>query len=213
MKEWQPESGSPQGGVISPLISNIYLDRLDHDMVAAGFEMVRYADDLVLLCRSETEAKEALNRLREWVLQAGLTLHPTKTCIVDVTKKGFDFLGYHFYKSTRFVRKKSIKKLKDTIRAKTKRTRGDSLSVIVEDVNMTLKGWFEYFKHSHPYSFRPLDGWIRMRLRCILCKHNKKSHGAWGGYSNIRWPNKFFVNHGLFNLMAAREVASQSACR
>lgn len=213
MNEWQPESGSPQGGVISPLLSNIYLDPLDHQMARDGYEMVRYADDLVILCRNANEAQQALNQLKKWVSEAGLTLHPTKTCIVDVMNKGFDFLGYHFIKRGRFVRHKSIKKLKDTIRAKTKRCRGESLEVIITDINETLIGWFEYFKHSHPYSFRPLDGWIRMRLRSILRKHNKKKHGAWCGYDNIRWPNKFFVNHGLFSLITAREVASQSVCR
>src|ERR1700682_5118073 len=104
-----------------------------------------------------------------WTAQAGLRLHPTKTRIVDATQPGgFDFLGYHFEQGNKRPRQKSLGKLKDAIRAKTPRTNGSSLRVIIADVNRTLRGWFEYFKHSHPYTFTTLDGWTRMRLRSIL---------------------------------------------
>jgi len=94
---WTPEQGSPQGAVLSPLLSNIYLDVLDHRMAQGGQEMIRYADDFVVLCRSEAEAREALEWVRRWTEQAGLTLHPDKTKIVDASQRGgFDFLGYHF---------------------------------------------------------------------------------------------------------------------
>jgi hypothetical protein len=95
-QEWVPEQGTPQGAVISPLLSNIYLDPLDHLMAGQGFEMVRYADDFVVLCRSPQDAAAALAVVQEWTAAAGLTLHPVKTRLVDARTDGFDFLGYHF---------------------------------------------------------------------------------------------------------------------
>jgi RNA-directed DNA polymerase len=97
-KGWSPtENGTPQGAVISPLLANIYLNPLDHMMAGQGAEMVRYADDFVILCASREEAQAALEAVRRWMEAAGLTLHPTKTRIVDASQPGgFDFLGYHF---------------------------------------------------------------------------------------------------------------------
>ncbi len=119
-------------------------------MAQQGIEMVRYADDFVILCRSQAEAAAALEQVQQWAEQAGLALHPVKTRIVDATEKGgFDFLGYHFERGMKWPREKSLRKFKDTIRAKTRRTHGHSLKAIVKDVNRTLRGWFEYFKHSH----------------------------------------------------------------
>jgi RNA-directed DNA polymerase len=129
--------------VISPLLSNIYRDPLDQLMVQEGFEMVRYADDFVILCRSPEEAARALEKVQSWTAAAGLTLHPTKTRIVPAREDGFDFLGYRFEGDTRRPRDKSLEKFKDTIRAKTKRTSGASLNQIIADVNRTLRGWFE----------------------------------------------------------------------
>src|SRR5882724_703546 len=123
MKLWQPEAGTPQGAVISPLLSNIYLNPMDHLMAAKGFEMVRYADDFVIMCRSEAEAQQALALVQQWTVGAGLTLHPEKTRIVDATQPGgFDFLGYHFERGYRWPRTKSRQKLKDKIRELTPRT-------------------------------------------------------------------------------------------
>ncbi len=105
MKEWTPEEGSPQGALISPLLSNIYLDPLDHAMAQAGYERVRYADDFVILCRSQAEAERVLEEVRIWTAQAGLTLHPVKTRIVDASQPGgFDFLGDHFERGMRWPR-------------------------------------------------------------------------------------------------------------
>ena len=103
-KDWQPtERGTPQGAVISPLLANLYLNRLDHRMAQQGREMVRYADDFVILCESQAQAQEVLEQLRQWTAAAGLTLHPTKTRIVDASQKGgFDFLGYHFERGHRW---------------------------------------------------------------------------------------------------------------
>ena len=139
---WTPEQGTPQGAVISPLLSNIYLDPLDHLMARSGFEMVRYADDFVVLCRTPEEAAEALAAVRDWTAQAGLTLHPIKTRLVDARTDGFEFLGYRFEAGQRWPRAKSLTRFKDTIRAKTKRTTGRSLARVIDDLNPTLRGWF-----------------------------------------------------------------------
>jgi RNA-directed DNA polymerase len=212
LREWTPEEGSPQGGCISPLLSNIYLDPLDHLMAQQGFEMVRYADDFVILCRSPEDAARALALVQEWTAKAVLTLHPEKTKIVDATKEAFDFLGYRFQRGHRFPRPKSMQKLKDAIRAKTKRTSGESLTKIINDLTPRLRGWFEYFKHSHRYTFSALDGWIRMRLRSILRKRlGKKGRGR--GSDHQRWPNKFFAERGLYSLQTAHGLACQSSLR
>jgi RNA-directed DNA polymerase len=209
---WTPEQGTPQGAVISPLLANLYLHPVDVAMAAAGFRMVRYADDFVLLCRSEEEAQAALAQVRQLTAERGLTLHPEKTRLVDaqVPGLGFDFLGYHFERGTRWPRKKSLRKFKDTILRKTGRSRGCSMSAMVVDVNRTCRGWFEYFKHSHRWTFRPLDGWIRRRLRSILRRQHKLK-GISGGYDNIRWPNQFFRDLGLFSLEAAHRALLQSS--
>jgi RNA-directed DNA polymerase len=207
-----PETGSPQGSVISPLLSNIYLNPLDHLLAEHGFAMVRYADDFVVLCRSSVEADAALELIRSWVEAAQLTLHPTKTRTVDAASEGFDFLGYHFERGYRWPRKKSLQKLKDTVRAKTKRTGGVSLRTIVTELNRTLPGWFGYFQYSHWTTFRDLDAWIRMRLRSVLRKHQKK-RGRGRGSDHQRWPNAYFAELGLFSLERAHVSVSQSAQR
>ena len=214
LEEWEPEAGAPQGAVLSPLLSNIYLNPLDHQMAAKGFEMVRYADDFVIVCRSQSEAEQALAFVRQWCEAEGLLLHPTKTKIVDVRSEGFDFLGYRFQttrrgKLTRWPRKKSLDKLKDSVRAKTHRANGNSLKVIIEGINQTLRGWFGYFKHSHYTTFTAVDGWIRGRLRGILRKRTGR-RGRGRGRDHQRWPNSFFVKNGLWNLVEAHRLACQS---
>ena len=105
---------------------------------------------LVVLCRSHAEAQTALETVRGWVEANGLSLHPTKTRLVDASQLGgFDFLGYHFEWGMKWPRAKSLKQLKDTIRQKTRRSQGRSLKAICADLNGTLRGWFGYFKHSH----------------------------------------------------------------
>jgi RNA-directed DNA polymerase len=212
LREWTPEMGSPQGAVISPLLSNIYLNPLDQVMAREGFEMVRYADDFVILCRSPEDAARALARVQGWVAAAGLSLHPTKTRIVHATEDGFDFLGYRFERGKRYPRAKSLKKFKETIRAETKRNNGRCLRAIIAALNPKLRGWFEYFKHSYKTTFPYLDGWIRMRLRSILRKRQKK-RGRGRGSDHQRWPNAFFAAQGLYSLKAAHEAACQSSTR
>jgi RNA-directed DNA polymerase len=212
LEEWTPATGAPQGAVLSPLLSNIYLDPLDHLMARSGYEMVRYADDFVILCRTPEEASRALELVQSWVSDNGLTLHPTKTKVIDARVVGFDFLGYHFEAGQRRPREKSLAKLKATIRAQTRRTNGDSLAQVIGSLNRMLGGWLEYFKHSQPWIFPRLDGLIRRRLRSLLSqREHRRSWG--GGYDNLRWPNAFFAEQGLFSLESAHALARQSSLR
>jgi RNA-directed DNA polymerase len=206
LEEWTPEEGTPQGAVISPLLANVFLHPVDIAMAAAGYEMVRYADDFVIMCRNQAEAEVALQMVRELIEERGLTLHPEKTRIVDATQRGgFDFLGYHFERGYRWPRMKSMKKLRDAIRAKTKRTNGNSLGTIIENINPTLRGWFGYFKHSHRTTFPRIDQWVRMRLRSILRKR-RGGRGKGRGYDHLRWPNSFFREAGLYSMHEARTL-------
>jgi RNA-directed DNA polymerase len=212
MKRWTPTGGTPQGAVISPLLANIYLHPLDELMAARGYRMVRYADDFVVLCKSRGEADAALAIIRAWVAENGLHLHPNKTHVGDclVKGQGFEFLGYRFEAGQRFVRKKSLNRCKDTIRAKTRRTRGDSLERIVADLNRTLRGWFNYFKHAHPRTFVVLDKFIRRRLRAVLRKQDKRPGFGATRDDHQQWPNEFFANAGLLALHTAWQTARYS---
>lgn len=209
MESWEPTRGAPQGAVLSPLLSNLYLNDLDHLMASRGYEMTRYADDLVIQCRTREEAETALGLVRDWVGPRGLTLHPTKTKVVDVETEGFDFLGYHFVKHHRWPRKKSLERFRETIRGKTGRNDGKSLEAIIADVGKTSRGWFEYFKHSRQWVFRALDAWTRMRLRSILRRRlGKKGRGKGGDHQH--WPNDFFTARGFFSMKDARAALCQS---
>lgn len=210
---WSSEEGTPQGAVISPLLSNIYLDPLDHEMADDGYQMVRYADDFVVLCRSREEAEEALEKIRRWMGSAGLRLHTEKTRLIDAREPGgFDFLGYHFERGKKWPRKKSLVKLKEAVRAQTKRTNGQSLEATLHRLNRTLVGWYEYFQASNRQTFERLDKWIRMRLRSILRKRARR-RGRGRGRDHQRWPNAFFAAHGLFSLLAAHEANGQPSWR
>ena len=212
LEHWTPTAGAPQGAIISPLLSNLYLNELDHLLASSGYEMTRYADDFVIQCRTREEAETALALVAEWTTSRGLTMHPTKTKIVHVDVDGFEFLGYRFIKHRRFPRQKSRMKFKDTIRGKTKRTSGRSLQATIADVNRTLRGWYEYFKHSGPTAFPSLDAWIRMRLRSILRKRAGRQ-GRGRGIDHHRYPNAFFAEQGLFCLTTAHARERQSSRR
>lgn len=211
MKGWEPtEQGTPQGAVISPALANLYLNPLDHLMEAAGYAMTRYADDLVVQCQSQAQAKAALENIRQWAQDNGLTVHPEKTRIVDATQKGgFDFLGYHFERGMKWPRKKSMDKFKQAIRHKTCRTQGQSIQQVIAKLNPTLRGWFEYFKHSHATAFDEVDSWVRGRLRSILRKHQGKK-GRGRGSDHQRWPNAYFDEFGYYSLAKARRLILQS---
>lgn len=211
--EWTPTQGAPQGAVLSPLLSNIYLDPLDHLMAGRGFEMVRYADDFVILCRTPEAAAEALQTVQDWVTVAGLTLHPTKTRIVDSRSESFAFLGYEFLGIKRFPRQKSTQRLREAIRQKTRRDNGRSLQCIIADCNRTLRGWYGYFKENQrPSIFKGLDGWIRRRLRTILRRRSGR-RGLSKGRDHQLWPNAFFAAQGLFFLLPPRVSVAQSSRR
>lgn len=212
LETWTPEQGSPQGAVISPLLANIYLNPLDHLLAGAGYQMVRYADDFVILCGTREDAERALETVRQWVEENDLTLHPAKTRIVDARTEPFDFLGYRFKGAVRLPRPKSSDKLKDTIRAKTKRTNGHGLPFIIKQVNQTLDGWFIYFRHCNQAVFQDLDHWVRGRLRSILRKRSGR-RGRGRGKDHQRWKNNFFEKQRLSNLKAAHVNFSQSCFR
>jgi RNA-directed DNA polymerase len=207
LREWEPtERGTPQGAVISPLLANLYLHPLDLLMQQSGCEMVRYADDFIVLCRSRIEAEEALRTIQQWIEAAGLRLHPEKTRLVDLNeaKAGFDFLGYHFRRGgKRWSRKKSVQKLKELLRAKTRRANGESLQSIIAKVNLTLRGWYGYFRHSIVAGLKAIDQWLRRRLRSILRKR-QGLRGNGRGSDHHRWSNAYFASHGLFSLHDAR---------
>jgi len=209
---WTPTGGTPQGAVISPLLANIYLHPLDRQMRERGFRMVRYADDFVVLCRTAGQAQAALNEVRAWVEQNGLRLNEDKTHVGNCLQagQGFEFLGYRFEAGRRWVRNNSLKALHERIRGKTQRTRGDSVASIIADLNPTLRGWFNYFKHAHPMAFRWTDGFVRRRLRAILRKQEKRPGMGLCRGDHQRWPNTFFAAQGLFTLQAAWRLASQS---
>lgn len=212
--DWEPsEEGTPQGGVISPLLSNLYLDGLDHLMESEGYAMTRYADDMVILCKSAEEAERALSRVREWMGQANLRLHPEKTHTVDMreAEASFDFLGYRFKRTrrgrlVRLVRPKSEQKLRESIRRYTRRCNQYSMEKIIERINPILRGWFGYYKHAYKGQHQQYDQWIRMRLRSIYRKRQRR-RGRGRNYDHVLWPNRHFAELGLFSLEAAQREA------
>jgi RNA-directed DNA polymerase len=208
LHEWIPVTGVPQGAVLSPVLANLYLNPFDHHMSRQGYEMVRYADDFVVLCRTREEAEAALREIKQWVEDAGLTLHPTKTRIVDSRVESFAFLGYSFRDRFRFPREKSHVKLMDRIRELTPRTSGNSMEAVCERLSRMLRGWFRYFRHCHWRTFRDYDRYIRTRLRHILLKRNRRNPERLP--ATQRWPNRFFETVGLYSLHEAHRYFVQS---
>ena len=215
-RRWTPENGTPQGAVISPLLANIFLNPLDHHMAANGHKMVRYADDSVILCQSKAEADKALALMEAWCEAHGLRLHSEKTCIADLSQpgEGFDFLGYRFQRTRkngirRWACDKACKKLRTRIRPIVRRTNGHSMGALIARLNLILRGWFEYFKHSIRNVMRAMDGWIRMRLRSIKRQRRKKK-GRGQGRDHFRWPNQYFAELRLYSLEQAWVDARQS---
>lgn len=208
LRTWTPESGVPQGAVLSPVLANLYLNPLDHKMSEAGFEMVRYADDFVILCRTLEEAEAALTMVRTWIEGAGLILHPEKTHIVDSREKSFSFLGYSFRSKYIFPRKKSHEKFVARIRELTPRKSGQSLAVTIQKINQVTRGWFGYFRHCHWQVYKNYDGMIRRRLRRQLLKRNRRNPTR--QTRNERWPNAFFTERDLWSLREAHFRFAQS---
>jgi RNA-directed DNA polymerase len=214
MRLWVPETGTPQGAVISPLLANVYLHPVDVAMEQAGYRLVRYADDMVVLCRTKQEAEAALAKLAELIEARGLQLHPDKTRIAHLMERpGFQFLGYVFYDKYRDPRPSSEDKLRSTLRRKTKRTNGYSFKDIIMSLNATLRGWYNYFKFcsANSWVWERIDRWLRYRLRAILDKRRRggRSRRRGRGHAHYRWPNAYFAEHGLFSLVSAVKLVRQ----
>jgi RNA-directed DNA polymerase len=211
-RRWTPTDGTPQGAVISPLLANLYLHPLDSHLMARGYRSVRYADDFVILCRSAAEARAVLDEVQSWIEAHGLHLHPDKTHLGDCRQPGhgFEFLGYRFEAGKRWVRDKSLKRFKSSLRERTRRTSGKSLERLIADLNPLLRGWFGYFKHAHPVTFKRLDQFIRRRLRAVTEEAIQASGFGRCRIDHQRWPNAFFAAAGLFALYPAWQTERNS---
>lgn len=205
------EAGTPQGGVISPLLANVYLNDLDHVMAQGGTAMERYADDFVICCRTKEEAEAALAKVQEWTAQAGLSLHPAKTRVVDLGQPGsyVDFLGYRLQRHIdrlgrnrilRLVRPQSLDRIKGEIRRHTPRNSGVSLTEQIGRLNPVLRGWFGYFRSVTQPTHAALDKMVRRRLRSMLCRRIGWNVHWERGEAQKRWSKAFFAEQGLFSL-------------
>jgi group II intron reverse transcriptase/maturase len=172
-------SGTPQGGVISPLLSNIYLTPFDRGLCAAGCTHVRYADDVLILCRTRKEAEAALEVARELLRQLKLRLSSEKTTISSF-QEGFDFLGFHFGKRHVSVGKKSLRGFYAKVRKMTRRNQGDiPVEQVIKQVNPRIRGWANYHRHgSNIGMFRTLDKWVRNRIRAYE-RGRWRDRGRW----------------------------------
>jgi len=177
------ERGTPQGGVASPLLSNILLTPFDREMRRKGYRLTRYADDWVVTCNSAAEARAAIDAAGRILKQLGVELHPQKTRIVHV-RYGFEFLGYMIKRGKRlylpaakirsqvrsgglyaYPREKSIRRFKDEVRQRTKRRAPLATEQLIEALNPVLRGWGEYYKRAHVRKlFNQLDRWIVRRI-------------------------------------------------
>jgi group II intron reverse transcriptase/maturase len=212
--------GSPQGGVISPLLANIYLDYLDgvrENRYQQLGRLVRYADDFVVLCKTRSDAEESLRQLKIVFDRLHLTLHPDKTRIVEtgVGKDGFDFLGCHIrvvrshFKGRaylfRWPSRKAMQKVRDRIRELTGRARRAGMKDIrdvIRDLNPVLRGWGNYFRTGNAsLKFRQIDRYVERRLvRLLRSRHqNRKTRTP---FRTSQWPHERFVaEHGLYRLL------------
>jgi RNA-directed DNA polymerase len=189
-------AGTPQGGVISPLLANIYLHRLDVEVRAAGFRLIRYADDLVILADRRWKVEAADDLVRSILSDIGLEVSEAKSGIVRV-RDGFEFLGFTFHGRFLRPRPRSLASFKDRVRSGTRRQAPVSLSQMIEQLNPLLRGWGSYYAIGDVVSlFEDLDQWIRMRLRSKARKRFKSK----GGVDNQKWPIRAFDNLGLVRL-------------
>ena len=191
------ERGTPQGGVVSPTLSNILLTPFDREMRLRGYQLTRYADDWVITCKSAAEARAAVEAAGRILKQLGVELHPQKTRIVHV-QRGFEFLGYIIKRGKTqlnlpeskirsrvrqgmlyaYPKAKSIQRFKDQVRQRTKRTLPLKTKELIAGLNPLLRGWGEYYKRAHVRKlFHRLDGWIRRRIWSHRCK--RWSNAGW----------------------------------
>lgn len=190
------EKGSPQGGVISPLLANIYLDEFDWEMRRAGYPVVRFADDAVIMCKSSKKSYEAHDFAKQ-ILEdrLELTMHPGKTRVVHFDE-GFRFLGFDLWKNYLILPDKRLSKFKDDVRKLTRRHQGKSTEQVIKRLNQSLRGFGNYFGLGDVKGkFQRLDKWIRMRLRAFLRK--KRST-----VSNMMIPKRYFEELGLVSMVA-----------
>lgn len=192
-----PTTGTPQGEVISPLLANIYLHPYDERMTQKGYKVIRYADDIVIMCRNKREAQEALVLTREILeKQLELKLNAEKTRIVHKSQS-FEFLGYAFgygYSDYKLPRPKAVEKFKNRIRWLTRRNQPKSMLQIIEELNPVIRGWRNYFKYGMSKKiFWELDCWIENRLRAYKVKR-------WGLRTHLRMPHRIFEAMGLATL-------------
>lgn len=216
-REERRRLGISQGGPLSPLLANIYLNPLDHMMRERGYEMTRYADDMVVQCKSEEEARGAKATLEKWCAQAQLPINANKSRVVQVTtNEGFDFVGFEFRLwggrpgwSVKFPKESRVKRMKDRVRELTPRTLGVNLGVMIAKLNLVLQGWHGYFVGSVIRNMIELDKWIRMRIRSIL-RYRQRKRGRGRGSDHQAWPNDWFNKQGLFSLATASVKARRS---
>jgi RNA-directed DNA polymerase len=214
----QTVAGTPQGGVISPLLANVYLHALDEAFEQGPGKLVRYADDFVVLCQTEAEARAAEVRAREVLAELRLELHPDKTKVVDLQegREGFDFLGWHFRAKAsgklmergivrhylhRWPSARAMKAVRAKVRAKTGRNRTgvSDIRVIISELNPILRGWGNYFRTGNSADrFVSIDRYVAMRLRCLLVKRHGRNLRA--GQAE-RWTRHWFRDLGLHQLM------------
>lgn len=192
----ETEIGSPQGGNLSPMLGNLYLNHFDWGMKEKGFAVVRYADDAVILCKTKEEADEAY-RTAKAILEGELKLrmHPEKTKVVHFDE-GFCFLGFDLWKDYLIVPDAKVKKYKDKIRAITRRQQGINLDEMIKKLNEVVRGFGNYFRIGNAKTkFQRLDEWTRMRVRAFIRK--KRST-----VSNSLIPNKVLESAGMVFLMS-----------
>ena len=190
--------GTPQGGVISPLLANIALNSLDWRLHGAGFRFVRYADDFVVLCQTEAQVKEAHVLVQEHLNRVGLALSAEKTKMTQF-REGFAFLGFDISARAVTMRSKSVEKFKTKIRDLTQRHHNLDHEVVTK-VNRVVRGTANYFAtafSSVSDLFRGLDGWLRMRIRAMKFKRKSRS-------DNLRLQRKHLLNLGFLFLSEAR---------
>jgi group II intron reverse transcriptase/maturase len=198
----RPKAGTPQGGVVSPLLANIYLARLDRVLEAEGVSFVRYADDVRLTSRTEAGARHALTRTGEVLQELGLRLSERKTKLVTLSQ-GVDFLGYRLVARKGhlniWINPKAMKRFREEVRRLTRRTAGKSLRAMVSRLNRYVRGWGEYFKRAEASGvFDRHDRWITRRLRAYVAKRWR--NGVWR-----RYPDQYFWFHlGLTRLYHLR---------
>jgi RNA-directed DNA polymerase len=188
--------GTPQGGVISPLLANIYLHHFDQRMTEKGYKIVRYADDFIIMCRTRNEvsnARLAMHRVLEKQLK--LTIHPTKTKVKRV-EQGIAFLGFVICAVCLLPQREKVEKLKEMVRKATRRQQPIKVTELIKRLNRVIMGWGHYFKIGNVKSlFRRLDQWIRMRVRSFIKKRKSRNH-------NWQIPNKHLSNMGLKTLIS-----------